>query len=69
MVHLVNGKLGRIPSHPDHFDATALGLPLYSPAIDDVCPEHPESPFFVVNEQCHACWIAQQSHHHCSRPT
>jgi hypothetical protein len=49
MVYLVDGKLGRIPTHPDLTDAKALALPVYSPAIDDTCPDHPDSPRFTAS--------------------
>jgi len=62
MVYLVNGKPGRIPSHPDLYDAKALGQPLYSPDSGDECPDHPDSPRFTVNGLCRACWAAQQPH-------
>jgi hypothetical protein len=63
MVYLVDGKLGRIPSHPDLTDAKAFGLPVYTPAIDDTCPDHPDSPRFTASGLCRACWRVSEQHH------
>lgn len=60
MVYIVNGQLGRIPTHPYHGDAKACGAPLYAPFESDRCPDHPASPRFTCNDQCRDCWLAEQ---------